>query len=79
MHSENHNAVERLLTVGVRARLLARRGAGIAEVARWLGVRPLLVHLGILFATSQDTLKLRALVEEWSLVRILTKIRNALS
>ena len=71
-------AAEKLLEIGVRARLLARREPSLIHAATALQVCPRLALLGILFVTSPDTIKLRAMVEEWTLLKILGEIRKAI-
>ena len=72
-HSDNsgyQNPGEWLLRLGRLIRFLVRHGAELRQIAQELGAGEKLCVLARTFVAAPDCLKLRALVEDWSLTRI---------
>lgn len=72
------SAGECLLRLGKLARFLLRHGSALNQVARELGVGDKVCVLALAFLTAPDWLKLRALVEDWTLLAIKSRIRATL-
>ena len=51
-----------------------RCGAGIEEAAKALHLSPAACAIALRFCSSSDLLKLRAMVEDWSLPRIVVEL-----
>jgi hypothetical protein len=68
------NWAEWLLTVGKFVRKHIRRGAGIEEVATRLQVEEDTCKLAVVFFESSDSLKLRAIVEDWTWARLVSEL-----
>lgn len=66
---------EGLLRLGRLARILLRYGADISDIARELRVGRRTCALAIRFVAAPDRLKLRALVEEWTLLAVRRELR----
>ena len=64
------NPGESLLRLGRLVRFLVRHGAELRQVAKELELRDKLCVLATRFLAAPDCLKLRALVEDWSLTSI---------
>jgi len=71
------NAGEWLLRVGRLVLFLLRHGAELEQVAVQLGIDVCACRLACGFASMPDPLKLRALVEDWSVPIISTQIEAA--
>jgi hypothetical protein len=71
------NWAEWLLSVGKFARKQIRRGAGIEEVATRLEIEADTCKLAVVFYESSDTLKLRAIVEDWTWARLVSELAGA--
>ena len=71
--AHTHGAVspaERLIRLGNLSRFLVRHGATYEQVAKDLGIGKKLCELAVSFATASDLLKLRALFENWTSLKI---------
>lgn len=66
---------ECLLRLGEVARFLLRHGSRLDQVARELRVGPRVCFLGLAFLTAPESLKFRALVENWTLLAIRSSLR----
>ena len=73
------SSVEALLEMGVLFRFLLRHGADLDQLSQESGRSRRLVLLALVFAAAPEVLKLRALVERWNTLRILTGIRKEFS
>ena len=73
-----HSAGEWLLRVGRQAaRCIRHHESGdLAKATQELAISEKLGALAIVFAEVPDVLKLRALVEDWSAIRILSEVRE---
>ena len=67
---------ECLLRLGTLARFLTRHGLGPQQVARELGVGARVCTLAVAFLAAPDCLKFRALVEDWNLLAIRSRLRS---
>jgi hypothetical protein len=68
-------AAECLLRLGQLTRFLVRHGCAVQQVARELGVGRKVCALAVAFLTAPDWFKLRALVEDWNLLVIRSRLR----
>ena len=65
------NCAESLLGVGQAAGRCVRRGVPVDDVARRLHCPSDYCRLALAFTASSDLLKLRSMVENWSVTRIM--------
>ncbi len=70
----HRNAGEFLLRLGSLVRFLTRHGAGLSQTAGEIGYGEKLCTLAITFAVAPDVLKLRALVEDWNVLKIRSEL-----
>ena len=68
--------VESLLRLGQLTRFLLRHGSRLDDVARELSVGPRVCMLSLAFLTAPDWLKVRALVEDWSVLHVRSSLRS---
>ena len=69
---------ERLLRLGSLVRFLLRHGLGLPQVAHELGVGAKVCLLAVAFRTAPDGFKFQALVEDWNLLAIRTRLQSDL-
>jgi hypothetical protein len=69
------SAAECLLRLGQLSRFLVRHGCALQQVARELGVGHKVCALAVAFLNAPDWFKLRALVEDWNLLVIRSRLR----
>jgi hypothetical protein len=67
---------ECLLRLGVIAKFLIRHGCRFDQVARELHIGSRVCLLALAFATAPDSLKFRALVEDWNVLAIRSSLRT---
>ena len=68
------NWAEWLLTLGKQVHKQIRRGAGIEEASRRTQASLDSCKLGLVFYRSNDSVKVRAMVEDWSRERLLLEL-----
>jgi hypothetical protein len=74
--SEAQNPAEALIRIGRLVQFLVRHGADDDEVFSKLGVDNQLSAFAMSFVQAPDWLKLRALVEDWSVAKISRRINT---
>ena len=77
MTSPCQNPAEHLLRMGRRVLFMVRHGAELDQIVVELGIGVRACRLASTFASGPDCLKLRALVENWSMLRIRTQLQAA--
>ena len=75
--SVESTAAEQLLDLGRLVRFLVRHGATDEQVAQEIGISVRLCRLATTLVTASDCLKLRAIVEDWTALKIRTSLRSA--
>jgi hypothetical protein len=74
--SRCQSAGECLLRLGHLARFLLRHGSKLDQIARELRVGPRVCMLSLAFLSAPDSLKFRALVENWNALAIRSSLRS---
>jgi hypothetical protein len=74
--SKCQSAGECLLRLGKLARFLLRHGSRLEQVSHELEVGPRVCMLALAFLTAPDSLKFRALVENWNALAIRRCLRS---
>lgn len=70
------NAGECLLRLGRLARFLLRHGSRLDQVSRELDIGPRVCMLSLAFLTAPESLKFRAMVENWKALTIRSYLRS---